>query len=176
MQPTSHGALSPMVSRYEAMFSGPGGAELFVDPPVPVGAWLVALSSVGVQSQGVGIAEAYCEPIKSVPIEELKVFVNFQAVVEGGDFSQRLGVVWHEDRSFGIPLTRAVVETLRAIVCIPSGDLDAEGFEEALLAFPSDSSIQLAFRLRDVVHDGTVTWALATVVESEEGDEFRLAR
>ncbi len=176
MQFTENEEMSRIAARYEVLFTAPGGADLFVRPAVPRGAWLHALLSVGAEPRGVEVVDADRVMEGVVPIEELKVYCEFRRVDQGGDFAQYARVVWHGAHSLGIALVRAVVATTPAVVCIPSGERGAGGVEEALVAFPSASGFGSEVPVRNAVDDGAVTWGVAVVLEPGEGDEFRLQR
>jgi hypothetical protein len=125
-----------IAARYDVLFGGPGGADLFVRPAVSRDAWLAAIRSAGVELSGVEIVHAGGALDAVVPIEKLKVFCELRAVDEGGDFTQHARVMWHGTGSFGISLVRAVAATMSVAVCIPSGE-EGDGFvEEALVVFP----------------------------------------
>jgi hypothetical protein len=165
-----------IAARYEDLFAGPGGADLFVRPAVSREAWLGAILSTGVELFGVELVDADSVLEAVVPVERLRVYCELRAVDEGGDFEQHARVVWHGVGSFGVSLVRAVVATLSVAVCIPSGEEGDGCVEEALVAFPSTSGFCAQFQLRDVVCEGEVTWGLAAVLEHGEADELWLSR
>lgn len=161
-------------ARYDVLFAGPGGADLFVRPAVSRDAWLGAILSTGVELSGVELVDVDGALEAVVPTEKLTVYCELRAVDEGGDFAQHARVVWHGMGSFGISLVRAVAATMSVAVCIPSGKEGDGCVEEALVAFPPTSGFGSEFQLREVVCDGEVTWGLAAVLEPGEANELWL--
>ncbi len=166
--------IAAMLLPYEALFTEGGGADLFVRPTLTRRAWFEALSNVGVAPRGVEIIDVGGPRTYTVPLEELEVFVELRTVDEGGDFTQHARVCWHGSHSLGLGLVRALVATQHVVVCIPSGERDYVRDEDALVAFPSASASGSGARLSHVVDDGTVTWGVAVVRESDERIEVRL--
>ena len=174
MRSIENGDVRGIAARYDVLFAGPGGADLFVRPALSRDAWLSAILSTGVELSGVEVVDADGALEAVVPIEKLAVYCELRAVDEGGDFAQHARVVWHGMGSLGISLVRALVATMSVAVCIPSGEEGIDCFEEALVAFPLTSGFCSEFQLKKVVYDGEVKWGLAAVLDPGEANELWL--